>query len=187
MKTGVKRKKSVFSASLSIFALIWSVITMMPLLTTFLSSFKTNAEIFSNMLVLPKKWLVQNYFDALFGANILRSVINSMILGIGTALIVIIISMLAAYVFSRRKHFFVKPIYLLFLTGLLLPVHTAIIPLSKIGSALGLIDSYLYLLPIYAAFQLPPAIFLATAYLNSISRELDEAATIDGCNMMGVL
>jgi raffinose/stachyose/melibiose transport system permease protein len=69
----------------------------------------------------------------------------------------------------------------------MLPVHTAIIPLSKIAAGLKLIDSYLYLVPVYAAFQLPQAIFLTTGYMNSISREIDEAATIDGCNMMSIL
>ena len=169
-----------------VFAIFWSVITIFPLFTTLLSSFKSNPEIFSNMLSLPRKWLFQNYYDALFGANILRGVVNSMILGLCTALLVIVVSMLASYVFSRRIHFFVKPVYLLFLTGLLLPVHTAIIPLSKIASGLRVIDSYVYLIPVYAAFQLPQAIFLATGYMNSISRELDEAATIDGCNMFSV-
>jgi raffinose/stachyose/melibiose transport system permease protein len=139
------------------------------------------------MISLPQRWLIQNYYDALFGANILRSVINSMILGLVTALLVIIVSMLASFVFSRKTHFYVRPIYLLFLTGLMLPVHTAIIPLSKMAAGLRLIDSYLYLIPVYAAFQLPQAIFLATGYMNTISRELDEAATIDGCNMFGVL
>ena len=169
------------------FAIFWSAITIIPLFTTFLSSFKSNPEIFSNMLALPNKWLFQNYYDALFGANILKAVVNSMILGLCTALTVIVVSMLASYVFSRRTHFFVKPVYLLFLTGLLLPVHTAIIPLSKIASGLRQIDSYFYLVMVYAAFQLPQAIFLATGYINSISRELDEAATIDGCSMFGIL
>ncbi|MDR2631650.1 MAG: carbohydrate ABC transporter permease [Spirochaetaceae bacterium] len=184
VKPGSPRGNSVVAY---VFAVFWSAITIMPLLTTLLSSFKSNPEIFSNMLTLPQKWLFRNYYDALFGANILRSIINSMILGLGTSLVVIIVSMLASYVFSRKNHFFVKPLYLLFLTGLMLPVHTAIIPLSKIAAGLKLIDSYLYLIPVYAAFQLPQAIFLATAYINSISRELDEAATIDGCNMFSIL
>jgi raffinose/stachyose/melibiose transport system permease protein len=183
-KTECPRDNSLF---VYVFAIFWSAITIMPLLTTFLSSFKTNPEIFSNMMALPQKWLFENYYSALFGANILRSVVNSMILGLGTSLLVIIVSLLASYIFSRKKHFFVKPIYLLFLTGLMLPVHTAIIPISKIAAGLRLIDSYWYLIPVYAAFQLPQAIFLATGYMNGISRELDEAATIDGCNMFSIL
>jgi raffinose/stachyose/melibiose transport system permease protein len=186
MKSRQKKSRGI-SAFVYVFAIFWSAITITPLLMTFLSSFKSNPEIFSNMLALPHKWLIGNYYDALFGAGILRSVLNSMILALGTSLLVIVVSMLASYVFSRRTHFFVKPVYLLFMTGLLLPVHTALIPLSKIAASLRLIDNYLYLIPVYAAFQLPQAIFLTTGYMNGISRELDEAATIDGCNMFGTL
>ena len=182
-----QRKKSVFNKFLSVFAFIWGIITILPLFTTILSSFKSNTEIFSNMLSLPQRWLIQNYYDALFGANILRSVINSMILGIGTVLLVIVVSLLAAYIFSRKTHFFVKPIYFLFLAGMLLPIHSALVPLAKIAAGFRLIDSYPYIIALYAAFQLPQATFLATGYLNSIPRELDEAATIDGCSMFGIL
>jgi raffinose/stachyose/melibiose transport system permease protein len=170
-----------------VFAVIWSVITILPLFTTLISSFKSNPEIFSSMLSLPKKWLAQNYYDAMFGANIMRSVFNSIVLGLGTTVIVVFVSMLASYIFSRKKHFFVKPLYLLFLTGMMLPVHTAIIPLSRIAAGIRLTDNYLYLILVYAAFQLPQSIFLATGYMNSVSKELDEAATIDGCGMFSIL
>ena len=182
-----KKESSLYNKFLGVFAFIWGLITIMPLVTTFLSSFKSNNEIFSNMLSLPQKWLFHNYYDALFGASILRSVINSMILGIGTAFLAIVLSMLAAYVFSRKTHFFVKPIYYLFLAGMLLPVHTAIIPLSKLASGLRLINSYPYIIAVYAAFMLPQSIFLATGFMNSIPKEMDEAATIDGCSMFGIL
>ncbi|MDR1288272.1 MAG: carbohydrate ABC transporter permease [Treponema sp.] len=175
------------STAMFIFAAIWSVITILPLLTTLLSSFKSNPEIFSSMLSIPKKWLMQNYYDALFGANIMRSVFNSIVLGLGTTVVVILVSMFASYVFSRKRYFFVKPLYLLFLTGMMLPVHTAIIPLSRIAAGIRLTDNYVYLILVYSAFLLPQSIFLATGYMNSVSRELDEAATIDGCGMVSIL
>jgi raffinose/stachyose/melibiose transport system permease protein len=174
-------------AALYIFAVVWSVITIIPLFTTILSSFKSNPEIYSNMLKLPDKWLFQNYYDALFGARILFGVINSLLLGLGTTVVVVMVSMFASYVFSRKKYFFIKPLYLLFLTGLMLPVHTAIIPLSKIAAGLRMSNNYFYLVLIYSAFQLPQSIFLATGYINTISRELDEAAKIDGCGIFGII
>ena len=184
----MKRKKlKSTEVAMYIFAIIWSVITLIPLLTTLLSSFKTNPEIFSNMLALPREWLIQNYYDALFGANILRSVLNSLVLGLGTTAIVVVVSLLASYIFSRMTYRFVKPLYLLFLTGLMLPVHTAIIPISRMAAAARQSDSFIFLMLVYAAFMLPQSIFLTTGYMNGLSRELDEAATIDGCSMVGTL
>lgn len=185
----IKRRGKIKSTHLAmyIFAIFWSVMTLFPLLTTLMSSFKSNPEIFSNMLALPKEWLVQNYVDAVGGANILNAVKNSLILALGTSVVVIIITLLASYIFSRKTYKFVKPVYLLFLTGLMLPEYSAIIPISKISASVGATDSYPFLILIYAAFQLPQAIFLTTGYMNGISRELDEAATIDGCGMLGTL
>lgn len=187
--TTVKRRGKLKSTHLAmyIFAIIWSLMTIIPLVTTLMSSFKSNPEIYSNMLTLPKEWLWQNYYDALFGANILNSVKNSLILGLGTTAVVVVVSLLASYVFSRKTYKFVKPVYLLFLTGLMLPVHTSIIPISKISAALGVGDSYFFLILVYAAFELPRAIFLTTGFMNGITKELDEAATIDGCGMLGTL
>lgn len=170
-----------------LFAVFWSAMTIIPLLTTLLSSFKSNPEIFSNMLAPPAVWLVENYYDALFGANILGGVKNSLILGLGATAVVVLVSLLASYIFSRKSYRFVKPVYLLFLTGLMLPEYSALIPISKLSATLNATDSYLFLICIYAAFQLPQAIFLTTGYMNGISRELDEAATIDGCGMIGTL
>ena len=182
-----KRKVRKLEVVTYIFAIFWSLVTIFPLVTTILSSFKTNPEIFSNMLSLPAVWQIQNYYDALFGANILGGVKNSLILGLGTTLIVILISLLASYVFSRKAYKFVKPLYLLFLTGLMLPVHTAIIPISKIAASVKATDNFIFLMLVYAAFQLPQSIFLTTGYMNGLSKELDEAATIDGCGMFRTL
>lgn len=182
-----KKKTRKLDVVTYVFAIFWSLVTVFPLLTTILSSFKTNPEIFSNMLALPKVWQIQNYYDAFFGANILNGVKNSLILGMGTTLLVIVISLLSSYVFSRKAYKFIKPLYLLFLTGLMLPVHTAIIPISKIASTAQATDNFFFLTLVYAAFMLPQSIFLTTGYMNGLSRELDEAATIDGCGMFGTL
>lgn len=169
------------------FANLWALVTFIPLLTTLLSSFKSNADIYGGSLLLPTQWLFSNYSDALIDANILNSVINSLILGLGTAAVVLVVSLHAGYVLSRRKFWFIKPVYVFFLFGLLLPVHATIIPISKVAVSLKGTDNFPFLILVYTAFQLPQAIFLVTGYISSISRELDEAATIDGCSIPGIL
>lgn len=169
------------------FAILWALATIIPLLTTILSSFKSNSDIYGGSLLLPTEWLFGNYYDAVVDAGILRSVLNSLILGLGTTLVVLIVALLASYILARQKFFFIKPLYLFFLTGLMLPVHATIIPISKIAASLKAIDSFPFIILVYVAFQLPQAIFLMTGYISGVSRELDEAATIDGCNLPGTL
>ena len=59
------------------FANVWMVLTLVPLVTTILSSLKSNADIFGGSLLLPTEWIFSNYSDAVIDANILKSVLNS--------------------------------------------------------------------------------------------------------------
>jgi raffinose/stachyose/melibiose transport system permease protein len=180
-------KNKPFRVVTYVFAIFWALITLVPLVTTLLSSFKSNSDIFGGSLLLPTEWLFGNYVDAVVDAGILNSVMNSLILGLGTTLVVLVITMLASYILARQKFFFIKPVYVFFLLGLMLPVHATIIPISKIAASLKATDNFLFIILVYAAFQLPQAIFLVTGFISGISRELDEAAIIDGCSLPGTL
>lgn len=140
------------------FAIAWALATVIPLVTTLLSSFKSNSDIFGGSLLLPTEWLFGNYADALVDANILNSVLNSLILGLGTTVVVLMVALLAAFILARQRFFFIKPLYIFFLTGLMLPVHATIIPISKIAASLKATDNFLFIILVYAAFQLPQAI-----------------------------
>ncbi len=181
----MKRKVGVLGSYL--FAVIWGIITIFPLFITFLSSVKDNQGINLGMFKLPEKWLWSNYTAAFESANIGRAVINSIFLGVIATIIVTIVGMLAAYILSRKKFRLKTLIYSLFLIGVMIPVHTTIIPISSLATGIGGRNSYWFLTLVYAAFNLSQAIFLFTGYLNEISKELDEAAIIDGCNDLQLL
>ena len=181
------KKIKISTIVLNVFAWFWSIVTLYPLLVTFLSSLKDNEEIFGNMFALPTKMIWQNYADALFSANMIRSIGNSLFLAALTTVCVVLVGMLAAYILARQKYFFVKPVYMLFLLGVMVPIHTTIIPISKIAASMKGYDTYWMLILVYTTFQLAQAIFLMTGYIKGVSSEIDEAATIDGCGMLGVL
>ncbi len=170
-----------------VFAIFWALITIMPLVLTLMSSFKTNEEIFGNMFSLPEKLLVSNYIKAFVDAKMGRSILNSFILASCTSIIVVIIAILASYVLARKTYFFIKPIYMLFILGIMIPVHTTLISISRLASSLNGLNQYWFLILVYATFQLPQAVFLMTGYIKTISKELDEAAIIDGFGTMAVI
>ncbi|MGB8454815.1 MAG: carbohydrate ABC transporter permease [Anaerocolumna sp.] len=170
-----------------LFALLWGLITIFPLFITFLSSVKDNEGINLGMFKLPVKWLWSNYTAAFNSAHIGKAVLNSIFLGIISTLIVTVVGMLAAYVLSRKKFKFKTFIFSLFLIGVMVPVHSTIIPISSLATGIGGRNSYWFIILVYAAFNLSQAIFLFTGYLNDISKELDEAAIIDGCNDLQLL
>lgn len=170
-----------------ILALAWGGITLMPLAVTILSSFKNNSEIYMGTFSLPEKWRFGNYLEAARVANALISIRNSLLLALCTVIFVLIIGMMAAYVLSRKKLFFIKPVNLFFMLGVMVPIHCTIIPISSMATALSAKNSYPFLLLVYVTFNLAQAIFLYTGYLNGIDKELDEAAIIDGCGDISLL
>jgi raffinose/stachyose/melibiose transport system permease protein len=76
-------------------------------------------------------------------------------------------------------------VFLLFLSGMMVPVHVTLIPLLKLMQALGLHDTRVGLVAVYVAFSLPVAVVLLAAFFREIPRELEDAAEIDGCGQWG--
>ena len=162
-------------------SLIWIFITIFPLIVTFLCSFKDNEGINLGMFSMPKVWLWSNYADAFQSAQMHLAVLNSLFLAGASTIVVSVIGMFAAYILSRKRYKWLPFIYTLFIVGVMIPVHTTIIPVSSMANVVGGKNSYLFVILVYAAFNISQAVFLFTGYLNNIDREMDEAAIIDGC------
>lgn len=169
------------------FALLWVMITFLPLISTFFCSGKDNNEITLGMLKIPQNFIWQNYADAFLIANMGRAVLNSIFVATLSTIIVVLFGMLAGYILARKKLKAIPFLYSLFIIGVMIPVHTTIIPISSIATTFHSRDSYIMLILVYAAFNISQAVFLFTGYICCISKELDEAAIIDGCNDFQIL
>lgn len=180
-------KKKTFTGIAYILAAIWLVITIFPLLITFLCSFKDNEGINLSMFSLPETWLWENYLEAIDRANILGAVFNSILLAVLTTLVVEVVGMMAAYILARKNFKILSFINVLFLFGVMIPIHCTIIPINNLATALNAKNQYYFLLLVYAAFQLAQSVFLFTSYLHGVSRDLDEAAIIDGAGNATIL
>lgn len=170
-----------------IFAVFWGLMTIFPLFITALSSVKDNRGITLGMFSLPDKILWSNYTQAFKSAHILQAVGNSLFFAVTSTILTIIIGMLAAYILSRKRFKGRNIIYTLFLVGVMVPIHCTIIPISTMATGVHGKNESWFLILVYTAFALPQAIFLFTGYLNGVSRELDEAAIIDGCGDWQIL
>ncbi|MCD8155375.1 MAG: carbohydrate ABC transporter permease [Clostridiales bacterium] len=157
-----------------------ALISVGPLVWIFLSSFKTNREILSSAFSLPSSWGLDGYEAALQLAPIFKYYGNSVIIAVGsTALNVLIVSM-AAYVLARYKFKGSTFITLLLSVSLLIPTAALLMPIYKIMIAIGLFDTRLGLILVYAALGLPTSLFVFKSYFQGIPRELEDAAYIDG-------
>lgn len=149
---------------------------------TVMASFKTNSEIYLNLLSFPKKIMFQNYISANKTADALNTIKNSLVVATLTTVFNTVVGMMAAYILSRKDYKFLKWVYVFFMIGVMVPVHCTLIPINNIATALNAKNNLFFLILIYVAFGMSQAIFLYTGFMDGISRNLDEAAIIDGCN-----
>jgi ABC-type glycerol-3-phosphate transport system permease component len=169
---------------LGTFAILWATITLYPFIVTIFSSLKTNDEILGSMLKIPLNPVWHNYYVAIYGANILQTIMNSILLASFSTVGVLLFASMMAYVVSRKKHKYNKIVLGIFLTGIVLPIYATLVPLMKMVSKVDLLkpNTFYTLIFIYIAICLPEGLFIIAGYMKGISRELDEAAIIDGCN-----
>lgn len=168
-------------------AVMWSIMTLYPLIWTFLSSLKTNNEIFGKPFNLPTIFHFEYYMDALVKANMAQCLFNSLIITSATTFLVVAISSMAAYVLARFTFKWINYIYLYFIAGVIVPIHSCLVPLVRMISAVNGQNNYPIIILLYTAFNLPVAVFLITGFMKGIPKELDEAATIDGCGPFSLL
>lgn len=184
MKGGISVKRRSWK-KLILYAIagVWLLATIIPLLYVFISSFKTNDEMYRSALNLPIHWKIENYVVANELGHSFRSIGNSLLVALSTTVIEVIVAMMAAYAISRKRHiFFARHAYMLFVVGVMVPIHSTLIPISSMAASWGLKNNFAYLVLVYVCFNLAQGIFLFTGFLDSVSREIDEAAIIDGCS-----
>jgi len=180
--TGQKVKRGSINIMLTLYALV----TLYPLFWLFMSAFKNNEEFFSAPFSLPSQWHWDNFSRAWEVSGMGVSLINSTIVTIASLVLTLVLGALAAYVLARFE-FKLKPLMMgLFLLGMLIPIHSTLVPLFIIMKKIGLLDSYGALILPYTAFELPLAIFVTAAYLTSVPKEIEEAALMDGTGYWGI-
>jgi ABC-type glycerol-3-phosphate transport system permease component len=165
----------------------FSVYSLFPLLWMVSTSLKPENEIY----VTPPIWITsqakaEHYIKVLHSA-FPKAVLNSTIIAIAVTFIVLCIASLAAYGFTRFRFRGNRSFLVSTLFGHFLPDAVRFFPLYVFFLGLGLVNTRHSLLLTYIAIVLPISIWMLTGYFQTIPRELDEAAMIDGCSRMGTL
>lgn len=118
--------------ALYVIAILWTVVTLFPVVVTVMASFKTNSEIYLNLLSFPKKIMFQNYISANKTADALNTIKNSLVVATLTTVFNTVVGMMAAYILSRKDYKFLKWVYVFFMIGVMVPVHCTLIPINSI-------------------------------------------------------
>lgn len=153
-----------------------------PIFLMIISSFKTTREIFRDPFALPESWSFANYVEAWGAGNFSSYFFNSVFVTSVALVIVLVLGSLAAYPLGRYAFRGRSWLMLYFLAGLMLPVRLGILPLFFLMRTLGLLDTPWSLILIYSASGLPFTIFVLANFFETIPKELEEAARLDGAS-----
>ena len=116
-----------------------------------------------------------------------RSLLNGAIESGGAMVLTVVIAVFAAYAFARLRFAFKRTIFVSTLATLLLPAYATLIPLYRIMSSRGLVNTYIAVILVYTSGFLPLAIWIMYNYFNTIPRDLEEAAFVDGASPVRAL
>ena len=182
------RKRRVYGPGeilwLAILFLLAALI-LYPLFWILMSSFKDYNGIYGDVWGLPDIWHVENYMTA-WNRGISQYFLNSLIVTICTLAGVVFASTFSAFGICQMKGRLGNFVFLFCLCGLLLSPQVCLLPLFMLLKSLKLKNTLFAMILPYIAFRLPVSIMLIRSFFVGISRELEEAATIDGATLMQI-
>jgi len=163
--------------------LLAALLALAPLLWALLTSLKVKTQV----LAYPPVWwptpiTLENYRSVLVGSNMPRYLLNTVIVGLLTIFIVLVLASHTAYAAARFKFRGKEIILFSILSASMVPIISLLTPLYLVWTRIGLHNSYIGVSLAYAAWQVPTAIWLLRGFVEAVPREIEEAAMIDGCS-----
>ena len=178
-----KKREGLFN---HLILMILAMTIILPLLVLLFNSVKPQSEFATNPLGFPNEIRLMNYYDAWMIGGYARIFLNSFILVVGTLIVNLTLSGMAAFSLAvlnpRGKLTIFLGIYLL--VGISIPAQMFILPLFILWKNLYLTNTRIGLIIIYSALNAPFAVFLIRSYMIQLPSELFEAAKIDGANTL---
>ena len=172
-------QNKLFASLGHIAAVMASLVMFVPVYLVVVNSLKSRAEASSLSPGLPTELHWENFAVVIEQGKLWSGFLNSLLYSAGSTAIGTVIAAMAAFVLSRRRTPMNRFVYFFLIMGIALPVN--FFTLTEVMQMTQLINTRQGMIILYAALQIPFAVFLIYGFIESIPRELDEAATIDGC------
>jgi raffinose/stachyose/melibiose transport system permease protein len=179
---GPPRRRRVNPTGAAISILLWGYVfvVLAPMALIVLNSMRPSRQIFREPIGLPESINLDSYVKAWGEASFSDYFFNSLVIVVASVTLATAVSALAAYVLGRYSFRGSTFLAIFFLSGLLLPFRLAIMPLFLLLQDLGLVDTRLGLILVYAATGIPFSVFILSAYFRQLPVDLAEAARMDG-------
>ena len=186
---GTRVKKGVLGVILNAILIVFSATCIFPLVWMFYSSLKEKRVFNADIIGLPKSPTLINYINILTNKDyhLGRSMFNSLRVTVLSVLLIVLFGFIVGYILARVKFKLNRVMYVMFLMGMLIPIHSLMVPIYLVFKNAGLNNHWYTLIIPYVAFGLPTAIFLVEGFVKGIPSALEEAAAIDGSSFSRTL
>lgn len=161
---------------------IIALIHIFPLVIVIMNSLRTNDEIARSMLGLPVTMKFGNYVEAWKRGGYSHAYMSTLIIGIATALLVMVVTGLAAYGIIKGNAYGKKFLNDYFIIGLSIPYFAMMVPVFFVFYKFKLVDTQVGMIILYTATNIPFCYMFVRSFLEGLPSELDEAARIDGAS-----
>ncbi|MEG0269922.1 MAG: carbohydrate ABC transporter permease [Clostridia bacterium] len=179
---GSSPSKKFFIILMQLCMFTYVLLIVYPLFNMIMSSFKSTRDIMKSPFSLPESFDFSNYVTVWVDKGFGRYFVNSLAFTGISMVFVILFGSMAAFGISRYTFRGNTLLYMVFLSGIMLPLKAAIIPLFQIVKSLSLMDSPLSVIFIFIAMGLPSTVFILSGFMRTIPQALEQAARIDGCS-----
>jgi len=162
--------------------IVWLVVATLPFLFMIFMGFKTPSEQITDPIwKFPENWQISN-FSQVLNVIYFQSLANSIIVVVISMFLTVIIASMAAFAFARLHFKLNSILFSLIVAGLIVPIHTTLLPIYILTNRLKIYDTLAALIGPYVAFSIPISIFILTQFMREVPRDLAEAALIDGAS-----
>lgn len=173
--------REAWKAGKSVFLLILAFVYLIPVIVLVLTSFKTQIQIMEKGFGWFFMPTLMNYTNVLLEQGFLRYMTNSLIVGLASTFVTLLIGGFASYALVRFNFFGKGTISFGTLLLRMIPPAVLVVPIYVLWSYFGLADTLLGLVIIYVGLNLPFTIWVLISFIADVPVELEEAAVVDGC------
>ena len=184
-----KVRNGILGFFMNLILLVFSLSCIFPIVWMAYSSLKEKRAFNADIIGLPKAPTIVNYTRILsnsdyhLGASMWNSVRTTFL----SILMIVVFSFIVGYILARGRFKLNRFLYVMFLMGMLIPIHSLLVPIYIVFKSCGINNRWFTLLLPYVSFGLPMGIFLVEGYVKGIPVSLEEAAAIDGSSFSHTL
>ena len=184
-----KVKKGFLAVFMNLILWIFSLSCIFPIIWMIYSSLKEKRAFNADIIGLPKSPTLINYTRILSNPDyhLAQSMWNSLRTTVLSIILIIAFSFIVGYILARVRFKLNRVLYIMFLMGMLIPIHSLLVPIYVVFKRCGISNHWFTLLLPYVSFGLPMGIFLVEGFVKTVPVDLEEGAAIDGSSFSHTL